>query len=154
MLLTTRNIVLGGLAFLALGNVGGLQRALSEGAQRADSRSLAASSRRAIRDRATEAQKDSRVALDIVKAGCVEIVFLENGSPTPMAIGERPIYAQTGQEIPQGTRVCNALGQAGEIGLDGIQYVVQAAPGKDSEIFKQYFDAIKTGDHRSINEES
>ena len=134
MKVKTSYLIYGLVALVLLGNGDRIAGTAHNGAVTSDVKASAASTRNQMKQSAREAQKDSTVALDRAKAGCIRI-YEDDGNTKEGYFNEGETVgdpANPAQPIQSGF-ICNSLGLTGEI-VDGkIVDLVMISPGDRAE---------------------
>ena len=127
MQLKTSHFLWGVVALVILGNGDRIATTLEESAVQQVEKSAASSQRRILKQQAREAQKDSAIALDRAKAGCIQIYDKETGKESYFNDGMQVLDPNTGNPIDAGI-VCNSLGLTGVV-VDGrITELIMVSP--------------------------
>jgi hypothetical protein len=93
--------------------------------------------RRASAAQASEARKDSRVALDRVRLLCTPVLPVGTEVASVLAEGGKAIDEASGQDLVEGSLVCTARGSTAMVGQGGVTTDVRNVNRED---FPEYLD--------------
>lgn len=132
MEIKTSHILWAVVGLVVLGNGDRIAGTLTDGAAHQAERSQASATRKTLRQQAREAQKNSAIALDRVKAGCIQIYDTETGKEGYFGNGAVVNDPNTGHQLREGI-VCNSLGLTGVIQNGVITDLVMISPEDKAE---------------------
>lgn len=127
MQLKTSHILWGVVALVVLGNGDRIAGNLNESAIQQTEKSAASSQRKQLKQQAREAQKNSAIALDRAKAGCIQIYDQATGKEHYFGNGSTVVDPNTGYQLQEGI-VCNSLGLTGIVKNGVIVDLVMVSP--------------------------
>ena len=132
MQLKTSHVIWGIVALVVLGNGDRIAGSLDEAVVQQRGKSAASAERKHLKQQAREAQKNSAIALDRAKAGCIQIWDTTAGVQDFFNEGEQVLDPITEQPIQQGF-VCNQLGVTGVLKDGVIADLVMVSPADKIE---------------------
>ncbi len=95
--------------------------------------------RRTDAAQASEAKKDSRIALERVKGLCTPVLPLGTEVASVLAEGGKAIDEASGMDLVEGSVVCTARGSTAMVGQGGLTTAVRNATRDDFEEYTEYF---------------
>ena len=127
MQIKTSYVIWGMVLLVVLGNGDRIAGSLETSAEQQSLRTVSSAERKQLKQQAREAQKNSAIALDRAKAGCIQIFDTATGKENYFGNGSTVTDPNTGYQLQEGI-VCNSLGLTGVV-VDGqITDLVMVSP--------------------------
>ncbi|MEO0348826.1 MAG: hypothetical protein AAF282_02110 [Cyanobacteria bacterium P01_A01_bin.15] len=123
----TSHILWAIIGLAVLGNGDRIAGTVHESAEQQVEKSTASSQRKQLKQQAREAQKNSAIALDRAKAGCIPIHDQATGKEHYFGNGSTVVDPSTGYQLQEGL-VCNRLGLTGVVDDGVIVDLVMISP--------------------------
>lgn len=141
-MLKTSHIAYGIISLTVLANGTRIADTVEAGGTSRDTRSQVNTELRNRQQYARQKQREGRVALENIKAGCVPIVAADTLEPVPITGGEIAENPETGGLMSDGTIACTRFGETA-IAFDGRLVDVSRVPPELMAEYRRYWAVVE-----------